>query len=155
MVFSFLAIYGCIEKDHKETVSTPDWFRIKEHAIKRHPEQDGLNIPANRWIKILPGLLLAVGVTLISLFLSKILGNLLPFEKNPVSPLLVTILIGLLIRNLFPLPDIMKPGINFGIKKILRFGIVLLGIRLSLGMYWRLEFWLWEWFLSASPERCW
>jgi uncharacterized integral membrane protein (TIGR00698 family) len=70
---------------------------------------------------------------LISLYLSKILGNLLPFEKNPVSPLLVTIMIGLLIRNLFPLPEITNLGINFGIKKILRLGIILMGIRLSLG----------------------
>jgi len=70
---------------------------------------------------------------LISLYLSKILGNLLPFEKNPVSPLLVTIIMGLLIRNLIPLPEIMKPGISFGIKKVLRFGIILMGIRLSLG----------------------
>jgi len=77
--------------------------------------------------------LLAIGVMLISLVLSKLLGAILPFEKNPVSPLLVTIIMGLLIRNLIPLPEIIQPGISFGIKKVLRFGIILMGIRLSLG----------------------
>ncbi|NQT60770.1 MAG: putative sulfate exporter family transporter [Bacteroidetes bacterium] len=108
-------------------------FRIKESKIKINPEEDVTKSAANSWIKILPGLLLSIGVMLISLFISEILGKILPFEKNPVSPMLVTIVIGLLIRNLIPLPEIMRPGIGFGIKRVLRLGIILMGIRLSLG----------------------
>jgi uncharacterized integral membrane protein (TIGR00698 family) len=45
---------------------------------------------------------------------------------------MMAILLGVLIRNTIPLPATFQPGIRFGLVRILRLGIVLLGIRLSL-----------------------
>jgi uncharacterized integral membrane protein (TIGR00698 family) len=85
------------------------------------------NIPS-----LIPGFLLALVIMLTALFLTKIVGNLLPWEKNPLSPILVAIILGLIIRNTIPLHKSFRPGITFGLKKLLRFGIILMGIRLSI-----------------------
>jgi len=80
---------------------------------------------------LIPGFLLGIVVMLVSIILTKWLGELLPYEKNPLSVVLVAIIVGLLLRNLIRLPASFEPGIKFGIKKLLRFGIILMGIRLS------------------------
>ncbi len=49
-----------------------------------------------------------------------------------VSPLIVAILLGILLANLFPLPEMMAAGIDFSAKRLLRAGIVLLGLQLVL-----------------------
>jgi uncharacterized integral membrane protein (TIGR00698 family) len=46
---------------------------------------------------------------------------------------MMAILLGILIRNTLGVHERFRPGIQFGLKRILRLGIVLLGIRLSLG----------------------
>jgi len=81
---------------------------------------------------IIPGFILAVAIMLIALFLTKTLGELLPWEKNPLSPILVAIVLGLAIRNTMSLHKRFDAGIRFGLKKLLRFGIILMGIRLSI-----------------------
>lgn len=85
------------------------------------------NIPA-----LIPGVALAVIVTLLALFLTKMLGSLLPLKKNPLSPILVATILGLVIRSTISLPKSFDAGIGFGLKKLLRFGIILMGIRLSI-----------------------
>lgn len=83
---------------------------------------------------VLPGLFLAVVLALAGEYLSKLIGtDLMGFSKSPVSPILMAIILGIIIRNTITLPASVKPGIRFGLVRILRLGIVLLGIRLSLG----------------------
>ncbi len=53
-------------------------------------------------------------------------------EKSPVSPIMMAILLGLLVRNTITLPAAFNPGIRFCLVRMLRLGIILLGIRLSL-----------------------
>ena len=48
------------------------------------------------------------------------------------SKLPLMIILGILIRNTMTLPASFQPGIRFGLVRVLRLGIVLLGIRLSL-----------------------
>ena len=81
---------------------------------------------------LIPGIILATVLMLIAKFITDVLGEMLPFEKNPLSMLLVAIILGLIIRNTIKLPMIFGPGITFGLKKLLRLGIILLGIRLSI-----------------------
>ncbi len=57
---------------------------------------------------------------------------MLGFEKSPISAILLAILLGLVIRNTLGVPDVYESGLRFCVKKILRIGIALLGIRLSL-----------------------
>lgn len=52
--------------------------------------------------------------------------------SSPVSGVPVAIVLGLLLRNTLPLPASLTPGLKFATTTILRAGIVLVGIRLSL-----------------------
>lgn len=50
-----------------------------------------------------------------------------------VSALLVAIVLGVAARNLLPLPAALEPGLAVASKRLLRIGIVLLGLQLALG----------------------
>ncbi|WP_145978778.1 YeiH family protein [Granulicoccus phenolivorans] len=50
-----------------------------------------------------------------------------------VSPMLVAIVVGVVLANLGWLPDRLAPGIDFAAKKLLRAGIVFLGLHVVLG----------------------
>lgn len=53
---------------------------------------------------------------------------------NPVlSALLIAIVLGMLVGNLAPMPAQMDPGVKFASKRLLRVGVVLLGLQVSLG----------------------
>jgi uncharacterized integral membrane protein (TIGR00698 family) len=56
----------------------------------------------------------------------------LGFDKSPLSPILVAIALGLVIRNAIGLPSVYEPGLQLALKRILRLGVALLGLRLSL-----------------------
>lgn len=79
-------------------------------------------------MSIVPGFLFSSVIALLSIYLSslEIVKSTLNF-----SPLIIAIILGLLIGNLFKVPEIFKPGITFSLKKILRVGIILLGFRLT------------------------
>lgn len=51
--------------------------------------------------------------------------------SSPISGVPVAILLGLLLRNTLPLPSWLAPGLKFSVSTLLRLGIVLVGIRLS------------------------
>lgn len=83
---------------------------------------------------ILPGLLLALSLALAGQYLSQLIGvDLMGLDKSPISAIMMAILLGILLRNTVALPGAFQPGIKFGLVRVLRLGIVLLGIRLSLG----------------------
>lgn len=72
-----------------------------------------------------PGLLLCAVAVAVSLGV----GMLLP----TVSPLLIAIVFGIVLRNVAPLPALVEPGLTFAAKKLLRLGVALLGLQLVLG----------------------
>ena len=83
--------------------------------------------------EILPGFLLAVVVGYLSFLLSEIIGEeLLSFDKSPISPVMLAIIIGILAGNLISIPKSCDAGLIFSGKKVLSFGIVLLGFQLSI-----------------------
>lgn len=55
-----------------------------------------------------------------------------------VSALLVAIVLGVAAGNLFRLPASIEPGLAFASKRLLRAGIVVLGLQLTLGDIWAL-----------------
>lgn len=81
--------------------------------------------------KLIPGVVLASVVVLVSAGLAEFVNNALGFD-GLVSFILVAIVLGMVIRNTVGLADIFAPGVAFTLKKLLRLGIILLGIRLSL-----------------------
>lgn len=93
----------------------------------------------NRLLAVIPGVVLSGAVALAGVGLSRFLGvQLLGFERSPVSPVMTAILLGLVISNTIRLPPAVRPGIAFSVAKLLRLGIVLLGLRLSVAEVLRL-----------------
>lgn len=83
---------------------------------------------------ILPGLILALLLALGGQYLSHLIGvTWMDMPKSPVSGIMMAILLGILVRNTIGLHQRFLPGVQFGLNRVLRLGIVLLGIRLSLG----------------------
>ncbi len=78
-----------------------------------------------------PGLMLAAALTFagVSTFVGK---TLMGFERSPVSPILMTIMLGLLLRNVAGLPTAYEQGLRLCVKRLLRVGVALLGLRLSI-----------------------
>ena len=83
-------------------------------------------------IKYIPGLLVCILIAQLGTFIAQGVGNLLGFQKTPLSPIILAILLGIVLRNSY-FPSLLSNGVQFAIKFILRLGIVFLGIRLSLG----------------------
>ncbi|MFZ1382236.1 MAG: YeiH family protein [Scrofimicrobium sp.] len=73
---------------------------------------------------IIPGLAIALGAAALSYGVN--------FLWPLVSPMIVAILLGVLLTNVVHLPASLTPGINFASKKLLRAGIILLGLKLVL-----------------------
>ena len=85
-------------------------------------------------MKILPGLMLAAVLAVAGNYLADLVGvELMGLPKSPISPIMMAIVLGVLLRNTVNLPAAVEPGIKFSLQRILRLGIILLGIRLSLG----------------------
>jgi uncharacterized integral membrane protein (TIGR00698 family) len=79
------------------------------------------------------GIGLAIGVSLVAGVAAKWLGeSLLGFDKSPISDIMLAILIGMVVANTIALPASVTAGLKFCASTILRIGIMLLGIRLSL-----------------------
>ena len=79
------------------------------------------------------GIMLCLITALLAINLSDLVGmGLLGFEKSPLSPIIFAILLGLIINNMTDKLIKLEPGFKFCIKYVLKLGIILLGIRLSL-----------------------
>ena len=96
-------------------------------------------------VAALPGLLLSGLVLAAAVPLASALGGAILRAQgveaaagNPVSVISVAILVGLLVGNTFSVPPAFKPGIQLAMKLILRFGIVLVGLKLALADVLRL-----------------
>jgi uncharacterized integral membrane protein (TIGR00698 family) len=87
-------------------------------------------------LTVIPGTLVAVAVMLLSLLAAKYLGELFKahfnLQSSPVSTFLLAIILGILLRNIIRFPKIFEPGFKFCVAKLLRLGIIFLGIRLSI-----------------------
>jgi uncharacterized integral membrane protein (TIGR00698 family) len=96
-------------------------------------EKNLFGVPFNDLRRLIPGLFAVSVLTWASIQISEYIGKqLMGFEKSPISPVMLAIILGLLIGVVVRKPQIIAPGIKFSVKKVLRLGIILLGIRLSI-----------------------
>lgn len=109
--------------DHDGFMNTPTRFAAP--AESPHP------VSGARAMAVGGGLALALAAAGLGVGVSQLNGLL--------SPLLVAILLGVLVGNLLPLGQV-QPGLDFAGKRLLRVGIVLLGLQLSLGAIGALGF---------------
>ena len=84
----------------------------------------------------MPGVVAAAVVMLAGFNLADVIGQALLAARglsgaSPVSGVPVAIVLGLLLRNLLPLPATLGPGLKCCTTTLLRLGIVLVGIKLS------------------------
>lgn len=79
---------------------------------------------------IAPGVALCLAAAGVSYGASVVIPNL--------SPLLVAIILGVIVANTSGVSKTLSPGVSFSAKKLLRLGIVLLGLKLVLGDIWAL-----------------
>lgn len=89
-----------------------------------------------RVFTLIPGVITALVVMLSSFWLADFAGRALLAAQglsgnSPISGVPIAIVLGLLLRNLLPLPATLTPGLKFCVTTLLRAGIVLVGIKLS------------------------
>ena len=90
-------------------------------------------VPEPEAARVLPGIALAALLALLAVAASEWIGiSWLGFAQSPVPPALVAIGLGLLIRNALGLPGHYDAGLRFCVQRVLRVGVALLGLRLSL-----------------------
>ncbi|MBI2846695.1 MAG: putative sulfate exporter family transporter [Chloroflexi bacterium] len=108
--------------------------KAEDVKAKRRPNfvEDALfGCPLSEVPKLVPGVVLAILIVLASVYLSDWINRSLGF-KSLLSYIMVAIVIGILVRNVFSVPTLFTPGISFCLRKLLRLGIILMGIRLSI-----------------------
>jgi len=76
------------------------------------------------------GLHLVLGIAIVSRFLHGLIDQ--PVLSKSISEILVAVLLGLYVGNVFPLSNEIRAGAKFALQRLLRLGIILLGLRLSL-----------------------
>lgn len=116
--------------------------KVGRTARRRGSGQNTLTgVPWNRIHTLVPGAVFTALIAFLSIKLSDFVGiALMGFEKSPVSSVMVAVIAGVIIRNTVNLPEWLSPGIRFSVSKILRQGIICLGIRLSIPQVLQLGF---------------
>jgi uncharacterized integral membrane protein (TIGR00698 family) len=102
---------------------TPD----EQGAIARRGHQ------ALNWLGVVaPGVLMAFALAYLGYLLSAVFGRMLHFDKgSPISPIMLAVVFGLIVRNTVGVPKAYEPGLRLCLKTVLRAGIVLLGLGLG------------------------
>jgi uncharacterized integral membrane protein (TIGR00698 family) len=76
--------------------------------------------------RLVPGLALAGGIAILALLASSVLFS------GIVSPLFIAMGLGIVVRNLVGTPGAALPGLKFGLRRILRLAVMLLGLQLTI-----------------------
>src|SRR5579859_2866621 len=81
-----------------------------------------------------PGVLLALALAWVGYFISELIGRSLKYDvgKSPVSPVTIAVLLGMALRNTIGVPKVYEEGLRLCLKTVLRLGIVVLGLTLSI-----------------------
>jgi uncharacterized integral membrane protein (TIGR00698 family) len=102
------------------------------HCMEGTPEVESLPVSKPTAISPIPGILLCLALTIVSYWAAGL--QVWPFLINGHStfePVMISIVLGMLAGNCFPLTKQFQPGIKFSVKKLLPLGIILLGARLD------------------------
>ena len=82
--------------------------------------------------ELAPGIIFSLALTVLAFYADKFFEIIFNRKVSLFSPILLALIIGLFVRNVLFVPKRLNNGIQFGIKKLLRFGIMIMGIRLSI-----------------------
>jgi len=86
----------------------------------------------NKYLVIIPGIILAFVLYTISQGFNNIIGiELLGYTKSPISTAMIAIIIGIFFGNFFKIRESFQKGLDFTREYILKLGIICLGIQLK------------------------
>ena len=94
-----------------------------ENEVLREREAAGRS--PSRPASILPGLGITFGLAGVAFAIRDVAG------VAALSPLILAIVLGMIVKNVAGTPALAQPGITFSLKRILRFAIILLGLQLT------------------------
>jgi uncharacterized integral membrane protein (TIGR00698 family) len=127
------------------TYAGPEWARWLDsmEGVPEWPAKPAKPAPTGRRQRIVksferlgelsPGIALAFGLAVAGDWLATWLGTrVLGFDRSPITAVPIAVVLGLLVRNIIGLPAVYEPGLKVCVRFLLRVGIVLLGLRLSL-----------------------
>ncbi len=88
------------------------------------------------WLgEVAPGVMLAIVLAVVAEAVAQWMGTtVLGFQKSPISAVMLAVAVGLIVRNTLGLPTVYEHGLALCLKRLLRIGVALLGIRLSLAV---------------------
>jgi uncharacterized integral membrane protein (TIGR00698 family) len=91
--------------------------------------------PGVAWVRqALPGILIAILLALLARAMAQQLAQgAIGLPKFPLSPVMCAVLLGMLWRNSIGVPAWATSGLNWTMHRLLRVGIALVGLRLTLG----------------------
>jgi uncharacterized integral membrane protein (TIGR00698 family) len=102
-------------------------FQNDEPAMPNH------TLPAGRSnTRVMPGLDLLPGLALTATIAASAMLFRAYSGIGALSPLILSIIIGMVVGNLIQPPAACRPGMAFSLKRLLRFGIILLGLQITL-----------------------
>lgn len=102
-------------------------------AEERKPASNPVHRALDQAAQHAPGILLTFAIAWLARTASDVVGrDLLGFSHSPVAPAAIAVAMGMLLRNTAGLPSAYASGIAISGRLLLRAGIVLLGLRLSL-----------------------
>jgi uncharacterized integral membrane protein (TIGR00698 family) len=79
------------------------------------------------------GIAVAIAISILAGYAADWIGTaVLGFDKSPISAIMMAIILGMIVANTITLPAGLQSGLKFCTSAILKIGIMLLGIRLSL-----------------------
>ena len=86
----------------------------------------------NRYLVVIPGIILAFVLYTLSQGFNNIIGiELLGYSKSPISTAMIAILLGIIFGNIFKIRESFQKGLDFTREYILKLGIICLGIQLK------------------------
>lgn len=99
-------------------------FLQQDRPSPNRPNQPA-SAPVPQRAQLVPGLVVVVATAGVATLLASLIG--------PLSSLVAAVILGAVLGNAGLVTPSLAPGFTFATKQLLRFGIVLLGLRLSLG----------------------
>ena len=115
----------------------------KRHDAGRTPsllERSLLGCTVEDFPKLIPGILLTGVIVVFAILVANWLNQIWTYQ-GVISSILIAILLGMMIRNVAGLPQFFLPGVGFASEKLLKLGIILMGVRLSFSDVVTLSIW--------------
>ena len=96
-------------------------------------------VPISDITTLIPGVCLTTFLLVVSMGMGKIVKiGVIGSVEIQVPEIVLALLLGILIANLFSVPNAIVPGSKFSREKLLKLGIILIGFRLAIGDVFRL-----------------